>query len=112
MNGGSASSRRAWAILIAVYATFALDVFSTFTSSPQTTEINASARADTLMKWVKLGLVVTVAGGAIGSWIDRSALPFLATLIVGGSMYYMYEHAKRKGLENGGPLTESYGFGG
>lgn len=109
MNGGSASSRRAWAILIAVYATFALDVFSTFTSSPQTTEINASARADTLMKWVKLGLVVALVGGAIGSWVDRSILPFLATLVVAGSMYAMYEHAKKAGLANGGAPTESYG---
>lgn len=102
------SGRRTWAILVAVYATFALDVFSTFTSSPQTTEINAAARADTLMKWVKIGTVVAIGGGAIGSWTSRSAWPLIATTVVAGSMFYLYEHAKRSGLENGGPSTESY----
>ena len=83
MNG---NSRRTWAILLAVYATFALDVFSTFTSSPQTTEINATARADTLMKWVKIGAVVAVGGGAVGSYIDKSALPVVATSTVAASI--------------------------
>ncbi len=97
-------NRRTWAILLAVYATFALDVFSTFTSSPQTTEINASARADTLMKWVKIGFVVALAGGAVGSY----ALPLAATATVAAAMWWMYEHAKQSGLENGGPSTETY----
>lgn len=101
-------NRRTWAILVAVYATFALDVFSTFTSSPQTTEINAAARADTLMKWVKIGVVVALLGGAIGTWTSRSALPLVATTTVAASMFYLYDHAKRRGLEDGGPSTERY----
>lgn len=105
MNGGN---RRTWAILVAVYATFALDVFSTFTSSPQTTELNAAARADTLMKWVKIGAVVALAGGAIGSFTSRSAWPLVATTTVAAAMFYFYEHAKNKGLENGGATTERY----
>ena len=76
---GNSSSRRTWAILVAVYATFALDVFSTFTSSPQTTELNAEARADTLMKWVAIGTLVAVGGGAIGSWTSRSVWPLVAS---------------------------------
>lgn len=102
------SNARTWAILLAVYATFALDVFSTFTSSPQTTEINAEARADTLMKWVKIGVVVAVGGGAVGSYAAKSPLPIMATSIVAVSMWFMYEHAKKSGLENGGPATENY----
>lgn len=105
-EGGN--SRRTWAILVAVYATFALDVFSTFTSSPQTTELNAAARADTLMKWVKIGTVVAVGGGAIGSYTSRSAWPLISTAVVAGAMWWTYEHAKNKGLENGGATTESY----
>jgi len=100
--------RRSWAILAAVYATFALDVFSTFTSSPQSTEINAAARADTLMKWVKIGLVVAVAGGAVGSYAARSATPLIATTVVAASMFYLYEHAKQRGLDSNAPGTESY----
>ena|SRR5215472_875807 len=101
-------NRRTWAILVAVYATFALDVFSTFTSSPQTTELNAAARADTLMKWVKIGAAVALAGGAVGSYTSRSAWPLVATVTVAAAMWWFYEHAKRSGLENGGPTTESY----
>lgn len=104
-------NRRTWAILLAVYATFALDVFSTFTSSPQTTEINASARADTLMKWVKVGAAVAVAGGVVGSAVDRSALPIVATGSIALGMYFLYVHAKNRGLESSAPGTESYGGG-
>ena len=102
------NSGRSWAILLAVYATFALDVFSTFTSSPQTTEINATARADTLMKWVKIGAVVAVGGGAVGSYIDKSALPVVATSSVAVAMVLLYVHAKNKGLADGAPGTENY----
>jgi hypothetical protein len=109
MNGGS--SRRETAILLAVYATFALDAFSALTSSPQTTEINAAARADTLMKWVKFSVIVVVAAGAIGSYVDGTIRPLLATVIVGGIMYGIYVHAKNAGLSNGGPATESYSSG-
>jgi hypothetical protein len=101
-------NRRTWAILVAVYATFALDVFSTFTSSPQTTEINAAARADTLMKWVKIGVGVALLGGAIGSYSARSPLPLVATGTVAVSMFYLYDHAKKQGLAQGGPSTEQY----
>lgn len=106
--GEGSSSRRTWAILVAVYATFALDVFSTFTSSPQTTELNAAARADTLMKWVKIGTVVAIGGGAIGAWTSRSAWPLISTTVVAGAMWWTYEHAKNAGLENGGATTERY----
>jgi alcohol dehydrogenase class IV len=99
---------RTWAILLAVYATFALDVFSTFTSSPQTTEINAAARADTLMKWVKIGVVVAIGGGAVGSYASKSMLPLVSTVVVAGSMWWLYEHAKTAGLESGAPGTERY----
>src|SRR5882724_8164051 len=40
MNEGN----RTWAILLAVYATFALDVFSTFTSSPQLSDYRDQRR--------------------------------------------------------------------
>jgi len=104
----SGSNRTTWALLIAVYATFALDVFSTFTSSPQTTELNAAARADTLMKWVKIGAVVAVGGGAVGSYVDRSALPIVATSTVAAAMVLIYLHAKKAGLASNEPGTENY----
>ena len=107
MNGGN---RRSWAILVAVYATFALDVYSAFTSSPQTTELNASARADTLMKWVKIGALVSIAGGAVGSYFDRSIFPLAVTSAVAVAMFLVYDHAKKAGLQNGGQTTENYNW--
>lgn len=95
------------AVLIGVWATFALDVFSTLNSSPQTTEINASRRADTLMKWVYIGDVVAVGGGAIATVVSRKPWPLIATAIVAGGLTFLYMHAKKSGLANGGASTES-----
>ena len=80
-------------------------------SSPQTTEINASMRAETLMKWVNIGIAQAALFIAVAAWID----PKHRKAIVGGGvtagvlMYAQYAHAKRAGLANGGPPTETYG---
>lgn len=61
------------------------------------------------MKWVKIGFVVAVVGGAVGSYASKSALPVVATSSVAGAMWLMYVHAKNAGLKNGGEPTETYG---
>lgn len=86
------------AILIGVWATFALDVFSTLNSSPQTTEINVKRRADSLMYWVGIGSGVAVGGGLVATTVSRKPWPLLATSVVALMMYLMYVHAKRRGL--------------
>lgn len=95
------------AILIGVWATFALDVFSTLNSSPQTTEINADRRADTLMKYVYIGDAVAIGGGAIATVVSRKAWPLLATAVVALGLTFLYVHARNAGLANGGASTES-----
>lgn len=95
------------AILAGVYATLSLDLFSTLTSSPQTTEINAESRAPTLMKWVKLAVVVAFAAGLAGSSIEGNPIPFVASASVALLMYGLYVHAKNTGLRDGGQGTES-----
>lgn len=87
------------AVLIGVWATFALDVFSTLNSSPQTTEIFAGDREDSLMFWVGVGSGVAVGGGAVASVISGRVWPFLATLIVAGGMYYTYKLAVKRGID-------------
>lgn len=96
------------AILIGVWATFALDVFSTFTSSPQTTELNAHARADTLMKWVTIGAAVAVLGGLAGTVKSGKIWPLLAASFVTVMMVGFYRHAKNAGLASSEPATEAY----
>lgn len=84
-------------------------------SSPQTAELNAGARAATLMKWVWVGVAESAAVVAIAMWIDNK-LPgrsHAAEIFAGGFLAIVvtlgeYMYAKNAGLKNGGPATESY----
>lgn len=97
------------AIVIAVYAALVYDIISATNSSPQTTEINAARRGDTLMKWVHLGLLQ--AGGFIllGAFIHPKHWP---PLIGGGIamalMYAQYIHAREQGTKVTGSTTEDF----
>ena len=104
MNQGNADA----AILLMVAATFALDVFSTLNSSPQTTELFADDREDSLMHWVKIGSGVAVGGGAVAFAVSGKVWPLLATLAVAGGMYWTYVHAVRRG--QGQPPPERAGY--
>lgn len=93
-----------------VSAGIVYEIIAAACSSPQTTEINAQVRADTLMKWVHVGAVQAVVFVAIAALVDRK---HRAAIIGGGAlalvlMYASYFHAKSAGLANGGPTTESY----
>lgn len=98
------------AVVMAVYAALVYDIIAAVNSSPQTTEINAAARADTLMKWVNLGMLqagLFVAIGAIMSKGDKWP-PLLGGGLAGGLLYWQYVHAKNCGLESQEPGTETY----
>jgi len=86
------------AILFGVWATFALDVYSTLNSSPQTTELFANDRADSLMHWVLVGDIVAVSGGLVWSIGAGTPWPLLATAGVAGGMHYAYKHALTRGI--------------
>ena len=85
------------AILIGVWATFALDVFSTLNSSPQTTELFAADREGSLMYWVGIGTGVGVGGGAVATMISGKPWPLIATVAVSAGMYLTYRHAVARG---------------
>lgn len=94
---------------MAVYATLVYDIISATNSSPQTTEINAAARADTLMKWVNLGLAQSAVFVLLGVVLDKHHWPpAVGGLLAGSLLWLQYQHALRSGLSNGGPTTESY----
>ena len=104
-NGG------ATAAVVAIYAALVYDIISATNSSPQTTEINASARAGTLMKWVHLGLIQAGVFVAIGVALHPKRWPPLVGGGLAGVMLYgQYVHAKNSGLKNPGPATERYSF--
>jgi hypothetical protein len=86
------------------------EIIAAACSSPQTTELNAAARSQTLMKWVNLGVAQGVLFVVLAAVYDRrEAVPIL----LGGGLaaillYWQYVHARNSGLANGGPATENY----
>jgi hypothetical protein len=105
---GNASQGRGIAFLVS--AGIVYEIIAANCSSPQTTELNASARAETLMKYVNLGLGQAALFVAAAVLFDRKhALPIITGgLLAGGIMWGLYGHAKTAGLASGGPPTEQY----
>jgi uncharacterized membrane protein len=97
------------AITFMVSAGLVYEVIAAACSSPQTMEINASARADTLMKWVLIGEAQAAIFVLIAACIDKKRWPaLLGGAMAGLIMWACYAHAKASGLKNGGPGTEQY----
>lgn len=113
--GAASASGNGIAFLVSTGIVY--EIIAAACSSPQTTEINASRRAGTLMKWVYLGIGQAVVLVAIAAYIDR---PHRTAILAGGGtaavlMWAQYAHAKRAGLGDrphglgGGEMTtESY----
>jgi hypothetical protein len=97
---------------VAIYATLVYDIISATNSSPQTTEINAHARSETLMKWVKLGLLQAAGFALLGVYLDRRRWPpALGAGIAGALLWVQYCHALDSGLASMAPPTETYTAG-
>ena len=93
-----------------VSAGIVYEIIAAACSSPQTAEINAHSRAETLMKWVHLGIVQSALFVAAAAWLDKR---HRAQILAGGGvamalMYGQYVHARSAGLASGAPGTESY----
>jgi hypothetical protein len=101
-------------IAFLVAAGIVYEIIAACCSSPQTMEINAAARADTLMKYVTIGEVQSAFFiGAAVLFDEKHAVPILAGGIAAGLiMHFSYVHAKNAGLSNPGPATENYGGSG
>jgi hypothetical protein len=102
------SAGRGVAFLIGVTAMS--DIIAKACSSPQTAELNADKRAETLMKWVTVGLVEGAAVVGIAAAIDRQ---YAVAILAGGAIeaaitYYEYQYAKKSGLASPEPGTEEY----
>jgi hypothetical protein len=97
------------AVTFMVSAGLVYEIIAAACSSPQTTEINAGARSETLMKWVWMGLGQAALFVGVAAWISDE--PW-AALTGGGAaavlMLGQYQHAKACGLASGKPGTESY----
>jgi len=93
------------------------EIVASACSSPQTTELNADARAPTLMKWVHLGLgqaavFVVLAAAWESKRKGGNAKPILVGgALAGAMMYGSYVHAKKSGQASTAPATETYAWG-
>jgi len=107
-NGGTDAA------VIGIYAAVVYDVISATNSSPQTTEINAKARAGTLMKWVYIGLAQAALFVVIGMAAEapgKKWRPMVGGGLAAALLWIQYVHAKKAGLESSEPGTEQYGLG-
>ena len=105
-EGGAGSGANGVAFLVG--AGFVYEIIAAYCSSPQTAEINADKRAETLMKWVNIGTVGAAVFITVAAVIDRKhAFAIVAGgLMAGGMMYYSYVHAMQAGLASGEDGTE------
>lgn len=92
-----------------VSAGIVFEIVAAACSSPQTAEINADKRADTLMKWVHVGSVMAAIFVIIAALMDKA---HGVAIISGGTlawvlMYGCYWHAKQSGLASCAPGTET-----
>jgi hypothetical protein len=97
-------------IAFLVAAGIVYEIIAAACSSPQTAEINAHSRADTLMKWVRLGMLQAAGFVFIAAWIDKA---HRTAIVAGGAtaaglMWWQYDHAMKSGLASGEPGTETY----
>jgi hypothetical protein len=104
-NGGAT---RGIAILVAAATVY--DITAAINSSPQTTEINAKARAKTLMKWVNIGVVQSLLFVFLAAASDRSNrfVILWSGILASGLIYGQYLYAKACGLRSVEPGTEDY----
>ena len=97
------------AVTFMVSAGLVYEIIAAACSSPQTTEINAGVRADTLMKWVWLGLGQAALFVGIAAWLsDEPWAAIWGGGMAAGLMLAQYQHAKTAGLASGGIGTESH----
>lgn len=77
-----------------------MNIASATNSSPQTTELFAGDRSETLWKWVKIGGATAIGFGALGSIMAQSIWPLVAVGVVIGAMGLMYKYALKWGQMN------------
>lgn len=81
-------------------------------SSPQTAELNASARAPTIKKWVDLTNVESSLWIVLLCVLDGTLWPLFGGGLALAGMVAKYKYAIKSGLNSTAPPTENYTTGG
>lgn len=91
-----------------VSAGLVYEIIAAACSSPQTTEINADSRSETLMKWVYIGLGQAALFVAVAAYMSSTPMAVVGGGVTAGLlMLGQYQHAKAAGLSSRKPGTES-----
>lgn len=95
-------------IAFLVSAGIVYEIIAAACSSPQTTELNADTRAETLFKWVHIGIGQAALFILAAAVIDKpNRWPIAIGGVTAGSlMYAQYWHARDAGLASSAPPTE------
>lgn len=107
IGGGSQFGTIAAGIAFLAACDVAYNSYSANCSAPQTTELFANDRQDTLMHWVWIADGTALGLGALGSWIGKSWWPILGAVLVVALMHYNYRHAVKRGLGQAPPSNAS-----
>lgn len=110
MAGQTPTASSSSGVAFLVSAGIVFEIIAAFCSSPQTAELNAKARADTLMKWVNIGCGSAAGFVLIAAMVDRRHRVAIlgGGLLAGVLMYGFYVHAKNAGLACEEPGTEDW----
>lgn len=90
--------------LFGIFADLGFNAYGFSNSSPQTTELFAADRAETLWKYVRVGHGIAFGYGAIGSVMERSWAPLAGAVSVIVVAHCLYVHALYAGQKKAGQL--------
>ena len=93
---------------VAITAEMVYQLTGSNMSSPQTAQMNAPARADTIDFWVRLTHWEAVGWTLFFCWLYGSWWPLVGGGLSWSGMYGKYRYAISSGLKDGGPPTENY----
>lgn len=101
--------------LFGIFADLAFNIYGGTNSSPQTTELFAEDRSETLWKYVRLGHGGAFLYGAAGSVLEHSWWPMVGAVSVIFFMHSLYAHAlyagQKKAGQQGSITRAQWGFG-
>lgn len=101
--------------LLGIFADLAFNAYGGTNSSPQTTELFAADRADSLFHYVRAGHGIAIGYGIAGGVLERSWWPVVGAGSVVVVMHCLYVHALYRGQKKAGQLggltRANWGFG-
>lgn len=108
MNDDNSRKKFRRGMIVAVTAEMIYQLTGSNMSSPQTAQMNAPARADTIDFWVKLTNIEAIGWTVFFCWLYGSLWPIVGGGLAWSGMWGKYRYAISTGLKDGGPPTENY----